>query len=82
VVNDAGMGAQALVVDREDASPLPRRDEHMEPTTHPLTADRWTDLEAVFMAKMCRKAGFVEVARRRPKRPVVRLVFEAETAGT
>jgi hypothetical protein len=82
-------------------------------TDHPpLTSDRWTDLEAVFLAKGCsmargcwcmyyreletypvdkeipgadawlwngpkslyRKAGFVEVARRRPERSLQRLV--------
>ncbi len=30
---------------------------------------------------MYRKAGFIEVARRRPERPVVRLALEADAAG-
>lgn len=42
-------------------------------------ADAWLWNGAM---SMYRKAGFVEVARRRPERPVVRLAFEDEAAGT
>jgi len=70
------------MVERERTSPLRRRDERMQLTTHPLPPDLWTGLEAVFLAKGYRKACFVEVARRRPGRRGVRLVLEAEAAGT
>jgi hypothetical protein len=56
-------------------------------TVAPLTPDRWPDLEAIFNARGCSvargcwfgaksmydRAGFKEVARRKPARPVVRL---------
>ena len=41
-------------------------------------ADAWLWNGAM---SMYRKAGFVEVARRKPERPVVRLAFEADAAG-
>ena len=60
----------------EEVTPLPY-------SFAPLTPDRWPDLEAIFLAKGCSvarsrwcmydKAGFKEVARRKPQRPILRI---------